>query len=311
MRGTPASSRYRSRIAGIIPAYAGNTVMPGSVTLVYRDHPRVCGEHLITIMSILSMVGSSPRMRGTLFANAEYCAVKGIIPAYAGNTRRSACLRCVRRDHPRVCGEHILSSFFISGVSGSSPRMRGTHRRNGEMRHAGGIIPAYAGNTNSMFIVSSLVGDHPRVCGEHSCGFQSGGRHQGSSPRMRGTLRVEGQGSMLPGIIPAYAGNTATCAPADVVRKDHPRVCGEHLVMAANNLSNKGSSPRMRGTPRSTVCLASVTGIIPAYAGNTSPAATSSCGCRDHPRVCGEHRREGRASSRLPGSSPRMRGTRH
>ena len=31
--------------AGIIPAYAGNTIFSPLMRLARRDHPRVCGEH--------------------------------------------------------------------------------------------------------------------------------------------------------------------------------------------------------------------------------------------------------------------------
>ena len=50
-------------------------------------------------------------------------------------------------------------------------------------------------------------------------------------------------------------------------------------------------------------------GIIPAYAGNTSwrPSATSLRW--DHPRVCGEHLNSRSTPLRQSGSSPRMRGT--
>ena len=91
-----------------------------------------------------------------------------------------------------------------------------------------GIIPAYAGNTESMRPLSLYLGDHPRVCGEHLGGDAFNLANGGSSPRMRGTpgrfhnLRDE------TGIIPAYAGNTYATVNVQVAVWDHPRVCGEH-----------------------------------------------------------------------------------
>ena len=65
----------------------------------------------------------------------------------------------------------------------------------------------------------------------------------------------------------------------------------------------------MRGTPGERVEHASYSGIIPAYAGNTYFALFCFWVCRDHPRVCGEHRST-RTIRCVPwGSSPRMRGT--
>ena len=66
----------------------------------------------------------------------------------------------------------------------------------------------------------------------------------------------------------------------------------------------------MRGTPSPPGRRVSGLGIIPAYAGNTPQAETSSARSRDHPRVCGEHCRGVPADLLGRGSSPRMRGTR-
>ena len=66
-------------------------------------------------------------MRGThVFVDSRYIA-RGIIPAYAGNTLDSVGVGIENRDHPRVCGEHRSTSSSWMLVSGSSPRMRGTH----------------------------------------------------------------------------------------------------------------------------------------------------------------------------------------
>ena len=66
-------------------------------------------------------------MRGTLQSRVDGAHGAGIIPAYAGNT---------------WTGEGSSES-----VTGSSPRMRGTHGVLDDDRVRRGIIPAYAGNT--------------------------------------------------------------------------------------------------------------------------------------------------------------------
>ena len=65
----------------------------------------------------------------------------------------------------------------------------------------------------------------------------------------------------------------------------------------------------MRGTPHLVEAVGADVGIIPAYAGNTCLSMMELNAGRDHPRVCGEHRRWVSATSSMPGSSPRMRGT--
>ena len=88
-------------------------------------------------------------------------------------------------------------------------------------------------------------------------------------------------------------------------------MCGEHpqAVAAGGNLV--GSSPRVRGTPEMVFPFAIALGIIPACAGNTSWQSTPLRCCRDHPRVCGEHRTANVKMHVQPGSSPRVRGTPH
>ena len=65
----------------------------------------------------------------------------------------------------------------------------------------------------------------------------------------------------------------------------------------------------MRGTLIRMLPDVRPTGIIPAYAGNTRCCWPSCWCCRDHPRVCGEHKYFAIAFAPYSGSSPRMRGT--
>ena len=159
-----------------------------SISLTAWDHPRVCGEHYRYICTMDNSTGSSPRMRGTRAIRVLSCSLRGIIPAYAGNTYHSFPRACRMRDHPRVCGEHFDSISALQRTAGSSPRMRGTQHYINAGLSPTGIIPAYAGNTSS---VSFLVW-----------------RLTGSSPRMRGTPHLCRDAASGRGIIPAYAGNT-------------------------------------------------------------------------------------------------------
>ena len=248
MRGTRRARFAESIPRGIIPAYAGNTSMSAIGSPTHWDHPRVCGEH-VSDHSLPSLVtGSSPRMRGTRWSWLVICLPPGIIPAYAGNTSCGSGLPLGSRDHPRVCGEHNGEQHESPLQAGSSPRMRGT--RFGGWRpylHAG-IIPAYAGNTSDGRPAGTSARDHPRVCGEHDGHVTDVERVLGSSPRMRGTRETFRPVGFPPGIIPAYAGNTKPTVGIVPAKRDHPRVCGEHMTSAAMGNEAAGSSPRMRGT---------------------------------------------------------------
>ena len=148
MRGTHLPIHPRAFSCGIIPAYAGNTWKAANGIHALTDHPRVCGEHTLVRSCQRSTVGSSPRMRGTPDLLRELVDDLRIIPAYAGNTVIWFPFYFPNRDHPRVCGEHVLCLTGRSMTPGSSPRMRGTLGQTRHFAHEGGIIPAYAGNTN-------------------------------------------------------------------------------------------------------------------------------------------------------------------
>ena len=154
-------------------------------------------------------MGSSPRMRGTHGFSTFAKRNDGIIPAYAGNTWTAPPARPANRDHPRVCGEHQSAPTEAVQREGSSPRMRGTLPSTVSRAETRGIIPAYAGNTGSLVPSPRNWRDHPRVCGEHPDRQLWHDMWQGSSPRMRGTPYLSEEFATLPGIIPAYAGNTA------------------------------------------------------------------------------------------------------
>ena len=71
--------------------------------------------------------GSSPRMRGAQRRRETFADGRRIIPAYAGSTIQVWNGKAFVEDHPRVCGEHLSSSYNLVPVPGSSPRMRGAH----------------------------------------------------------------------------------------------------------------------------------------------------------------------------------------
>ena len=151
-----------------------------------------------------------------------------------------------------------------------------------------GIIPAYAGSTNVVFL------------GRGRCG--------GSSPRMRGALYSSRIIFDTARIIPAYAGSTGLSRTRQWRNRDHPRVCGEHVKQVIRKARSQGSSPRMRGARHGALGDVADRGIIPAYAGSTRPEGGFLMAQTDHPRVCGEHIIKRAGVNDKWGSSPRMRG---
>ena len=135
----------------IIPAYAGSTACGPTWRGRRPDHPRIRGEHEVQVSLLQCGAGSSPHTRGALVrvANANYD--RRIIPAYAGSTQRHRGRFPLRPDHPRIRGEHAISSGAADHHDGSSPHTRGARRCARCARWRGRIIPAYAGSTSTRF----------------------------------------------------------------------------------------------------------------------------------------------------------------
>ena len=208
MRGTLGLLLEVGLLFGIIPALAGNTRAMESQTYAPRDHPRACGEHIVRYELYEQERGSSPRLRGTLFNCFAHVVDVWIIPALAGNTPAPTRTWATSGDHPRACGEHVVSAISDVVAGGSSPRLRGTPGHTLVGAGEQGIIPALAGNTRQSLQNATACGDHPRACGEHFTFNATIQPLPGSSPRLRGTPHRVGVWHERVGIIPALAGNT-------------------------------------------------------------------------------------------------------
>ena len=247
--------------------------------VTFRDHPRMCGEHGTPFSSSLSLMGSSPHVRGARRDMDPVQPAAGIIPACAGSTPRNLLLVSAPWDHPRMCGEH------------ATPRT--------DTPDSTGIIPACAGSTSVCFLGKFLVGDHPRMCGEHFNCEEVALMRVGSSPHVRGARRPRQPGIRPNGIIPACAGSTQVRLRRRPWTEDHPRMCGEHRSGFNALFFLTGSSPHVRGARKDSPLRRCHSGIIPACAGSTLTLAVSRSRARDHPRMCGEHSRSLRLSGRL------------
>ena len=157
--------------------------------------------------------------------------LKGITPAYAGNTCYRFYLHLPPWDHPRLRGEHPIFSFAAVLAGGSPPPTRGTP------------VPVDSAST--------VPRDHPRLRGEHAKRMVKKSAVLGSPPPTRGTRFKTLRLSFSIGITPAYAGNTLTCGVDTQGNRDHPRLRGEHLSMFVLYVLCLGSPPPTRGTQRS------------------------------------------------------------
>ena len=260
---TPPLGAQRVRL-DLNPGSDTETSCSGS----HRGASGAGGEHVISDVAGCSSDGSSPRRRGTPLPCRRTEQSRRFIPARAGNTLASACSIALISVHPRAGGEHIAESSACGLSYGSSPRGRGTPAGVFRGSAPGRFIPARAGNTSRPASSRTLISVHPRAGGEHThkspwhCGTY------GSSPRGRGTLRVDSGVPAPSRFIPARAGNTCARSRCRWITSVRPRAGGEHANASTLIPVVHGSSPRGRGThpPRPVAPLARR--FIPARAGS-------------------------------------------
>ena len=101
LHGIPNRTSY-----GITPACAGKTWYVFGSYQIVRDHPRVCGKNLQSLLSTAGTAGSPPRVREKRWFIRGLIGYCGITPACAGKTKNNVKPKDNSQDHPRVCGKN-------------------------------------------------------------------------------------------------------------------------------------------------------------------------------------------------------------
>jgi len=152
-------------------------------------HPHACGELAIYSIVLLAVVGSSPRMWGTLLPKPAKLVVIRFIPTHVGNSFEIT-IECVTdKVHPHACGELNLAQWVYCTTLGSSPRMWGTLIGVGSVGFFDWFIPTHVGNSGLFLSIPSMLPVHPHACGELEREQLPYTLEEGSSPRMWGTHR--------------------------------------------------------------------------------------------------------------------------
>ena len=105
---------------------------------------------------------------------------------------------------------------------------------------------------------------------------------------MRGKVKCEVRFAITRRITPAYAGKRFLFCISTTLGRDHPRLCGEKLLLSKIPQIAAGSPPPMRGKVRVVVIKSRFRRITPAYAGKSDEKILRQFG--------------------VPGSPPPMRG---
>ena len=152
------------------------------------------------------------------------------------------------------------------------------------------LIPARAGKTGSLLLMTLNWTAHPRACGENfdsccRCCFRCG-----SSPRVRGKPRRVPEAVARQRLIPARAGKTPTAISNRTGSAAHPRACGENYGHQVTPGYRGGSSPRVRGKRTQFLIKFFLLRLIPARAGKTESMGVSlDQFWGSSPRVRGKH----------------------
>ena len=176
-------------------------------------------------------MGSPPRMRGKALHFNPHRTGFGITPAYAGKSSRNE--TCWHRpwDHPCVCGEKVPITCVPKYALGSPPRVRGKALVFERERTEHRIIPACAGKRPRPRRWVRPPRDHPRVCGEKTEEQKERAEYLGSPLRVRGKGVDALGGCLSAGITPAYAGKSSSSPGIRTPVRDHPRMCGEKVIL--------------------------------------------------------------------------------
>ena len=174
MRGKVRMHEGKLAMDRITPAYAGKRSCARCGILIFRDHPRLCGEKIVLHWEKSITIGSPPPMRGKARKFHFTTSSSGITPAYAGKSTWFRLALGDNEDHPRLCGEKDQEVI----------RTCAPYR----------ITPAYAGKSMSFQKLPCLYQDHPRLCGEKHLAYTPMQRHRGSPPPMRGKVLLWREG---------------------------------------------------------------------------------------------------------------------
>ena len=283
----PYSVITRGRLQSI-PACAGEPIFDLFRPRSRAVYPRVCGGTLHCMNHAQQANGLSPRVRGNHSLRRYPAQCRGSIPACAGEPWYPKNAAVMSGVYPRVCG--------------------GTPQVDSMPILPFGSIPACAGEPPRLLDSPVFTRVYPRVCGGTRVRPSVDANPQGLSPRVRGNQARRRVSHVGRGSIPACAGEPRSWSYTRRKTRVYPRVCGGtrtgHLVYP----EPEGLSPRVRGNRVLILWRHSALRSIPACAGEPPPCLRGWPEATVYPRVCGGTPCVLRATHRLNGLSPRVRG---
>ena len=149
----------------------------------------MCGEKRKALIMAQNEPGSPPHVRGKATMVRPTSARTRITPACAGKSKRDDTRGGGGKDHPRMCGEKVVSHRVSTPSSGSPPHVRGKGSRSAQCSKGNRITPACAGKSQQAWEMAAIQRDHPRMCGEKMNGDTKNASRKGSPPHVRGKAK--------------------------------------------------------------------------------------------------------------------------
>ena len=173
-----------------------------------------------------------------------------------------------------------------------------------------GSIPARAGEPSQIGRKTCSARVYPRSRGGTVLGQILQIRQPGLSPLARGNLPLLPRQYPKPGSIPARAGEPAWKNTVIAENRVYPRSRGGTTGLVCRRLCHWGLSPLARGNPKEAKAMATLSGSIPARAGEPFSRHHCLCLLRVYPRSRGGTSRHFGTKDANEGLSPLARGNR-
>ena len=251
------------------PACAGTTAASCPCHHFIAIQPRVCGDYTASAISSLSLVDTTPRVRGLLAPRLVKRVVDRYNPACAGTTSFSSARRFAQSIQPRVCGDYSVSPVIPPVFCDTTPRVRGLPLARCYSLRLCRYNPACAGTTPGEQRILEIPPIQPRVCGDYNPEICSLARRNDTTPRVRGLHSNAFPATLAKRYNPACAGTTAATTTTSSPRPIQPRVCGDYRSQRVFMSSAFDTTPRVRGLRKKMCFIAIWERYNPACAGTT------------------------------------------
>ena len=146
-----------------------------------------------------------------------------------------------------MCRENWWRENRRLARDGTSLRVQGELNWRKRERNAAGNIPACAGRTSRVYMLTISSTEHPCVCRENRLTGVRMRSGFGTSLRVQGELDDSDSATAINRNIPACAGRTEACGMMRGTLSEHPCVCRENSLGANPDAQTYGTSLRVQG----------------------------------------------------------------